>query len=564
MTQRLVVRGGRVVDGTGMAGFTADVEVTDGKITAVGRVSTQGAEVIDATGLVVAPGFIDIHTHFDAQLHFEPTASPASWHGVTTVVFGNCGFSVAPASPDDVGWLCKMLSRVEGMSDEALAAGVTFAGGSLGDFLDGLDGQIAVNAASYVAHAAVRRGVMGEAASERAATDAELEAMMAVVRRSMDEGAIGFSTSQLDLHRDHLGRPVPPNLATPDEVVALCGVLAEFGWGAISFFPRTFGLPTGLDEADKILLTRMCEASGKPIHGNVLGYFGSSPEGWKANMAFAEGLNEQGHRYYPMLVVNPKGVYFSFDNTFLFDEYDDWRNVLVLPEDERKAKLADPVVRALLAANLSDPAAGSLAMKWDEVIVATPVLATNQGLADRTVADIAAERGCEPLDLMLDLSLEEGLETLFALRRKTAEQERAVIEQLIDHPMVMIGSSDGGAHLLTFCGSDYTTRLLTNFVPGSLSLERAVAKLTSVPATALGLWDRGMIRPGYAGDLVLFDPSRLAVSPIQLVSDFPASTSRLVFPAEGYLATIVNGRVVVEDGKPTGERSGAVLRGGRA
>ena len=563
MAHRLVVRGGRVVDGTGMAGYTADVEVTDGRISAVGRVPVSGAEVIDATGLVVAPGFVDLHTHFDAQLHFEPTASPASWHGVTTVVLGNCGFSVAPASPDDVGWLCKMLSRVEGMSEEALLAGVTFAGGSMGDFLSGLDDKIGVNAAAYVGHAAVRRGVMGEAASERAATPAEVQAMADVVRRSMEQGAIGFSTSQLDLHRDHLGRPVPPNLAAPEEIEALCGVLSAFEWGCISFFPRTFGHPDGFDDKDKALLRAMAEASGKPIHGNVLGYFSSSPEGWKNNITFAEDLNRQGYRFHPMLVVNPKGVFFSFDDTFLFDEYARWREVLVLPQEERRRQLADPGVRAALRANLADPTAGSLAISWDEVRVATPRDAAHAALADRTIEDIAAERGVPPLDAMLDLALAEDLQTLFAIRRKTGAQERAVIEQLIDHPMVMIGSSDGGAHLLTFCGSDYTTRLLTNFVPASLSLERAVAKLTSVPATALGLWDRGLIRPGFAGDLVLFDPDRLGVSPVQLVRDFPAGASRLVFPAEGYHATIVNGRVVVEDGKATGELPGQVLRGGQ-
>jgi hypothetical protein len=355
---------------------------------------------------------------------------------------------------------------------------------------------------------------------------------------------------------------VPPNLAAPEEIEALSGVLAEFPWGCISFFPRTFGHLHGFDEKDKELLRRMAEVSGKPIHGNVLGYFSSSPEGWKNNIAFAEDLNRRGYRFHPMLVVNPKGVFFSFDNTFLFDEYDRWREVLVLPQEERTRQLADPTVRAALGANLADPSAGSLAFSWDEVRVATPRDASNAALADRTIEDIAAERGADPLDTMLDLAISEDLETLFTIRRKTGAQEQAVIEELIDHPMIMIGSSDGGAHLLTFCGSDYTTRLLTNFVPGSLTLERAVAKLTSVPAAALGLWDRGLIRPGFAGDLVLFDPARLAVSPVQLVNDFPAGTSRLVFPAEGYHATIVNGRVVVEDGKATGERPGQVLRGG--
>lgn len=564
MAQRTVVRGGKVVDGTGMPGFTADVEVTDGRITAVGRLSTAGAEVIDADGLVVSPGFVDIHTHYDAQLHFEPTASPASWHGVTTVILGNCGFSVAPAAPDDVSWLCKMLSRVEGMSEEGLAAGVTFAGGSLGDFLAGFDGKIGVNTAAYVGHAAVRRGVMGEAASERTATPDEVEAMAAVVRQSMEEGAIGFSTSQLDLHRDHLGRPVPPNLASADEIVALAGVLSEFPYGSISIFPRTFGFPEGFAPEDQDLLARIAQASGKPIHGNVLGYFPKSPEGWKKNMAFAERMSAEGYRFYPMLVVNPKGVFFCFEDTFLFDEYDAWRQVLLLPGDERRRQLADPAVRQRLRAALADPGDASLAFEWDEVRVVTTFEPGNAPLVDRTLADIAAERGVDPLDAMFDVALSEDLRTLFAIRRKTAAQERAVIDQLIDHPMLMIGSSDGGAHLLTFCGADYTTRLLTNFVPGNLTLERAVSKLTSVPATALGLWDRGLIRPGFAGDLVLFDPDRLAVGPAQMVDDFPAGTSRLVYTAEGYHATIVNGRVVVQDGKATGERPGQVLRRGVA
>jgi N-acyl-D-aspartate/D-glutamate deacylase len=217
VTNRLVVRGGRVIDGSGLPGFTGDVEVVDGVITSVGRVDTLGAEVIEADGLVVAPGFIDLHTHYDAQLHYEPTASPSSWHGVTTVITGNCGFTLAPAKPADVPWLLKMLSRVEGMSEQALAAGVTFEGGTMGDFLSGLEGKVGVNVAGYVGHAAIRRQIMGQAASEREATADEIGQMRQLVHDAMVDGAVGFSTSQLELHRDHEGNPVPCNLASSEE-----------------------------------------------------------------------------------------------------------------------------------------------------------------------------------------------------------------------------------------------------------------------------------------------------------------------------------------------------------
>ena len=563
MSQRTVVCGGRVVDGSGLPGFTADVELRDGRITAVGRVSTAGAEVVDADGLVVAPGFIDVHTHYDAQLHFEPTASPSSWHGVTTVIVGNCGFSLAPSKPDDLPWLLRMLSRVEGMSEDALAAGVRFSGGSMGDFLDGLEGQIGVNVAAYAGHAALRRFVMGDDASQRVATADEISAMCDLLRQSMQEGAIGLSTSQLDLHRDHEGNPVPCNLATRGELVALAAVLGDFSRGAIEIFPRTFGNVDGYDDDDAELLLQLAAASAKPIHGNVIGVFPASPDGWKRNLALAETAAARGLRIYPMLVLNPKGVHFSLDSTFIFDEYTTWRDALTAPPDTRSARLRDPATRRQLVAELADPSMGSLNLTWDEIAVVATRDDEHRAVEGRTIAALAEESASAPIDAFLDLALSEDLETMFAIRRKIAERERAVIDQLVDHPMLMAGSSDGGAHLLTFCGADYTTRLLTDWVPSRLTLEQAVAKLTFVPAMSMGLWDRGLVRPGMAGDLVVFDPQRLGVGPVRMERDFPAGAARLVFPATGYHATLVNGEVVTRNGEATGARSGQVLRGDR-
>jgi N-acyl-D-aspartate/D-glutamate deacylase len=557
----VVVTGGRVVDGSGLPGFTADVELRDGRITAIGRVDTAGARVIDADGLVVAPGFVDVHTHYDAQLYFESSASPSSWHGVTTVVIGNCGFSLAPAKPADVPWLLQMLSRVEGMSDTALAAGVEFAGGSIGDFLASLEGRIGVNVGAYAGHAALRRFVMGADASRRAATPDEIDAMCNLLRESMAQGAIGLSTSQLDLHRDHEGNPVPCNLATHDELVALAAALRDSTRAAIEIFPRTFGDRNGYDDGDAALLLDMAEASGKPIHGNVIGVFPNSPDGWQRNMAVAEAAASRGLRIYPMLILNPKGVHFSLDSTFIFDEYATWRSVLTAPMADRIARLRDPAIRATLVAEIADRSLGSLNLSWDEVLVVA-ARERNNALEGRTIAAIAEASGRAPIDVMLDLAIDEDLETMFAIRRKIAERERAVIEKLVDHPMLMAGSSDGGAHLQTFCGADYTTRLITDWVPRRLTLEQAVAKLTFLPATAMGIWDRGLVRPGFAGDLVVFDPARLGVGPVRMTRDFPTGAARLVFPSTGYHATIVNGQVATLDGQSTGAQSGQIVRGG--
>jgi N-acyl-D-aspartate/D-glutamate deacylase len=556
MSSRLVVRNGHVVDGSGLPGYGADVEVTDGTITAIGAVDSTGADVIDADGLVVAPGFVDLHTHYDAQLQFEPSASPSCWHGVTTVIVGNCGFTLAPAKPDDLPWLARMLCRVEGMSEEALLAGVTFRGGSVGDFLANLDGKVGVNVAAYAGHCAIRRWVMGDAASERTATSDEIAAMAELLDQQLAEGAIGFSSSQLDIHVDQDGRPVPCNFAAAEELEALAAVLGPRSAGAVSFFPRSF-VP-GMDDADAQLVRRLSELSRKPVQGNVLGYFGASPDGWRRNLAIAEELARDGLRYYPMLILNPKGVHFSLDNTFIFDEYPHWRATLSLPMLDRAAALADPGTRAALRGELADASMGSLALDWEEVEIVHAD--HDRSLHGRTIADVAHERAVDPLDTMLDIAGRDGLRTNFAIRRRSAAAERAVMDPLVNHPQLMAGSSDGGAHLQTFCGTDYTTRLIADHVPDRLTIEQAVSKLSFVPATSIGLWDRGLLRPGFAGDLTIFDPDRVAVGVVEMLDDFPTGATRIVFRAEGYKATIVNGTPIVIDGEPTGALPGTVIR----
>ena len=560
MTADLVIRGARINDGTGLPAFVGDVEVCDGRITRVGRLrGASAAKIIEADGLDLTPGFVDVHTHYDAQLLFEPSASPSSWHGVTTVLTGNCGFTLAPSKPEDLPWLVLMLAKVEGMSADALRVGVPFRGGSLGDYLGQFDGRIGVNMASYVGHAAVRRWVMGAEASERVATEDEIRAMQALVDQAMREGALGLSTSQLDVHADHEGKPVPPNLASAEEIVALSSVLAGYDQGALEHLCRTFAL--GYDENDRRLLADMARASGgKPIHANMLLRFTNDPDVWRTCLDVLEGYAREGLRIYPMASANPKGLHLALSDTILLDEMLSFRETLSLPLPERMRALADPVVRARLRRDFDAPGARQLAFGWRDLMVASVSDAANASLVGRSVAAIAAERNADPLDAFLDLSIAEKLETVFVIDRPVSQEDRDVIRFLLAHPLTMPGSSDGGAHVNTFCGADYTTRVLTEYVDDGFPFEQAVRRLSAVPAATIGLWDRGEIRPGAAADLVLLDRSRLAVGPARLLRDFPAGAARMVWEQRGYVATIVNGQVVIDDGAPTGATPGDVLR----
>jgi len=559
VTFDLVVRGGRVADGTGMPSFTADVAVRDGRIVRIGRASESARRTIDADGCVVAPGFIDVHTHYDAQLHWEPTASPASWHGVTTVLTGNCGFTLAPAKPEDTGWLAQMLSRVEGMAPEALAEGLRWSGGTFGQYLHALDGRIAVNMGAYVGHSAIRRHVMGDAASERRATADEVEAMRTLVRQAMHEGAIGFSTSQLDIHVAHDGREVPSNHAAPEEIVALAAVLAEFDHGGIEIIPRSF--VDGYSEADRRLLFDMYRASGRPIELNTLVPLPHQMDGWRRGVDFCRDAFRQGVRLHPMFAVNELGAHFSLDTTFLFDEMPTWRQTLCLPASERARRLADPRLRETLLAELADPTGRAFVFVWQVVFVEAVTRPEHERFVGMHLADVAEAMGKAPLDAFLDLALAEDLKTQFMVGAPNDRSRDAATGELVRDPIVMAGSSDGGAHVLSFTGADYTTRLLSEWSPDPLTLEAAISKLTMVPAVVHGLTDRGVVREGAAADLVVFDPTRLRCTPTRLVHDFPGGAGRYVVGAEGYVATVVNGDVTFEHGRHTGALAGTVLRG---
>jgi N-acyl-D-aspartate/D-glutamate deacylase len=384
--------------------------------------------------------------------------------------------------------------------------------------------------------------------------------MQELVRRALDDGAVGFTSSQLELHVAHDGRGVPSNHAAPEELVALASVLAEHGRGSIEFIPKTFLV--GYDDADRELILAMARASGRPVHVNTLTSMPHAPDGWSRSLEFAESATSQGLEIHPMFASNRQGAHFSLGSTFLFDEMPSFRATLTLPSPQRDERLRDPALREQMRAEIADTTSRSFVFVWQVLRVEHVVKRENERWLDKSVTEIAEATGADPLDAFLDLSLDEGLETQFVLAGPPSKARQAALERMIRSPIVMAGSSDGGAHLLSFCGADYTTRLLTEWVPDVLTLEQAVARLTTVPARATGIEGRGALTEGMAADILLIDRDRLSTPDApRYVRDFPADSGRYVVDADGYRAVIVNGETLLEDGTWTGTTPGQVLRG---
>lgn len=560
----LVIRDTQLIDGTGGPRRPADVAVDGGRIVKLGSVSSRGRREIDAGGRVVTPGFIDIHTHFDAQVFWDPTLSPSPLHGVTTVVGGNCGFSIAPLDEASSEYLMRMLARVEGMPLESLAEGVPWDWHSTGEFLDRIDGTLAINAGFLVGHSALRRVVMGEAATERTATVDEVAAMQGLLRAGLQDGGLGFSSSWSTTHNDAEGRPVPSRWADAAELEALAGVCAEVPGTSLEFLPRFTKGPFDDDDVD--LMARMSVAAGRPLNWNVLQVTARSVDDALAKLAASDTARDRGGRVVgltiPMLIVGR----FSFRTGFVLDALPGWAEPMALPVEERRRLLSDPDQRRRLNELSKQPGPFQALSRWDRKVIDETFTPENQGYRGRVVGDIAAEEGKDPFDALLDIVCTDELRTTFT--NQFAPETRADWEaraRIWRDDRSLIGASDAGAHL-DFLGTfNYGTLVLSEAVRthGVIPLEEAVHLLTQAPADLYGLNDRGRLAVGACADLLVLDEERVGSHPLTTRFDLPAGAGRLYAGATGVDHVIVGGTEIAADGELTDNRPGTVLRAGR-
>ncbi|MBV8162193.1 MAG: amidohydrolase family protein [Acidimicrobiia bacterium] len=564
----LLIRGGLVADGTGAQARVADVAVTDGRISAVGNEASgeQAAETVDATGLVVAPGFVDIHTHYDAQLFWDPTASPSPLHGVTTVIGGNCGFTLAPAGEDDAGYLMRMMARVEGMPLAALEHGLAWDWDGFADWRARLDGRTAVNAGFLIGHSAVRRAVLGDACHE-AASDDQVEAMAALVAEACGAGALGFSTSQAPTHNDGDGEPVPSRGASPEELVALASAVREVEGTTLELILA--GCLNGFTDDETDLMARMSLAGRRPVNWNVLAVSAMNPGRHESQLRASDAAAERGARVVALTLPHSTKLRLSFLSGFVFDGLPGWRSVMALPPAERMGALADPVVRRRLAQGAASEEAGILQglANWGRLQLVETFAPENAGFEGKRIAEVVEARGGgDAFDVLLDIVLADELRTGLSPGglESTAADWKLRADVWRDGRTV-VGGSDAGAHVDMMCGAIYSTALLAHGVREHevITLEEAVRQLTDVPARLYGLRDRGRVAEGWAGDLVVFDPSRVGYRPERSRADLPGGAWRLYAEADGVEAVFVNGARIVDGGAFTGVTPGTLLSSGR-
>jgi N-acyl-D-amino-acid deacylase len=551
----LVIRNGTVVDGSGADPYLADVGVQDGRITEIGRIGAHGAQDIDADGLAVTPGFIDAHTHMDAQVMWDSLGSSSCWHGVTTVVMGNCGFTLAPVRRGAEDLVVRNLERAEDISANAMAAGIDWSWESFADYLAAVDRQPkAINYAAQIGHSSLRTWAMGPRAFEGPATDEDIVAMERQLADALRAGAFGFTTSRSGNHNTSADQPVASRAASWEEVVRLVRVLGEVNDGVFELAEEDASLAAGSPEQDEYRrrLSQLVLETGVPVAYGVAS---------TRQLPFIEEVAAAGGRLFGLSHSRGISIVLSFRTRLPFDALPEWRQVRAEPLHRQKEMLTDPAIRQMLvrAAQSASYAravgADPRPPRYDRMIVLRQPLPPNP-----TVAELASERGVDPVELIIDLALETDFNQLFVqpLSGRDSDDLLAVLK----HPRTVMTFSDSGAHVSQIIDSSIQTHLLGHWVRDrqAFTLQEAVRMITHVPAAAWGIQDRGLLREGYAADLNVFDPGSVGPELPTIVSDLPGGDQRLVQKAKGFRATVANGQITFADGEHTGALSGRLLR----
>ncbi len=571
----LLIKNGTIVDGLRMPAYRGDIAIRDGKIVAMGNIKGSASRVIDATGRIVAPGFMDVHTHYDAALSggtkWDPYASLSGWHGVTSVAIGNCGFGFAPVRPEDRDRAMRRMERTESIPLSCMQAGMRWDWVTFPEFLDSLDrGGLGVNAASLVPYSPLRAWVLGNDAArdpKYKTKPEQVEQIKHLLREGLQAGGFGFSASFSMANRDYDGGYLPTHVAPREEFLEMASVMREFNRGSIEWTMGHALQGLGMD-----FLLELAKTSGRPVNWNAVIYDPTSPNTWREQLAWTE----KAYREAPVLAVNicmPIEFEFTLETIGLFDQLPAWNEATVGTLAERKVKLADASRRPAMKRDMEkaptvmpgtspDGEQGAVRMfRWDETFVDDVHLAKNKSLKGRTIAEIAKEQGKHPIDTLLDLSVEEDLKTEFAMQGFINNDEEA-LTQIIKHPLTLVGSSDGGAHTKFLTLGRYPTHFLAHWVRDKqiMTLEEAHWRLSAMVGWAIGIRDRGWLREGMPADIVVYDLEKLAVRPMETVQDLPDGDWRRVQKADGYNYLIVNGEITFEDGQCTGALPGKMLR----
>jgi len=564
----LLIRNGTIVDGSGAARYQGDVGIRQGQIVEIGRIRAGAERVIDADGLIVAPGFVDGHTHMDAQVAWDRIGSCSCWHGVTTVIMGNCGFALAPCRPEEREWFARCLTAVEDIPTESMLAGIDWTWETFPEYLATVDRlPKAINYGAYIGHSALRMYVMGKRALSETATDEDLTRMAGAVKEAIRAGAMGFSSSRATTHVTPDNTPVASRIADWAEVDRLVGAMAELGAGIFQVGPDISG---GLAQrAFLARLQRVAVESGRPVmFGTIASRQGDDPNPWTYQLEYLDQCAAAGARVWGQTTTRSINAIFSLKSYLPFDVLPTWRELRRLPLPEQKRRLADPATRRQLMAEEATMKPRDNVFQGGGAATTDPRRPDYDNLYamkdvnwnDPTVAQLAAARGQHPVEVMIDLALEN--ENQVFVQPLVNEHPDQVLGML-KHPRTLATFSDSGAHVCQEMGSSLQTHMLSYWVRAkqAFTLEEAVRKLTFDNASAWDITDRGLLRAGYRADLVLFDEARVKPAMPTVEADLPGGARRLVQKAEGIAATIVNGEVTLEHGKPTGRLPGALLRG---